>query len=85
MKITVNGREVELNNSKTIADFIVERNVTGKMFAIELNREIIAKDAYSTSNLKDGDVIELVGFAAPRRLVRRGFVMSFMALKRANS
>ncbi len=63
MKITVNGREVELNNSKTIADFIVERNVTGKMFAIELNREIIAKDAYSTSNLKDGDVIELVGFA----------------------
>ena len=63
MKITVNGREVVLNNSNTIADFITERKVTGKMFAIELNREIIAKDAYGTTNLNDGDVIELVGFA----------------------
>ena len=62
MKITVNGKEVELKNSKTIADFIIERNVAGKMFVIEKNLEIIQKENYSTAEIKEGDIIEIVGF-----------------------
>ncbi len=62
MKITVNGKEVELKNSKTIADYIIEKNVTGKMYDIEKNLEIIPKEDYSKTELKDGDIIELVGF-----------------------
>lgn len=62
MKITVNGKEVELKNSKTISDFIIERNVTGKMYVIEKNLEIIQKEDYSKTELKEGDSIELVGF-----------------------
>lgn len=62
MKITVNGKEVELKNSKTIADYIIERNVTGEMYVIEKNLEIIPKEDYSKTELKDGDIIELVGF-----------------------
>lgn len=62
MKITVNGKEVELNASKTVADFILERNITGKMFVIEKNLEIIQKADYERTELKEGDVIELVGF-----------------------
>ena len=55
IKITVNGNE-------TIADFINERQVTGKMFAIEKNLEIINKDRYATEIIKNGDVLEIVGF-----------------------
>lgn len=62
MKITVNGKEVELKNSKTVADFVIERNVTGKMYVIEKNLEIIQKEDYSKTPLNEGDVIELVGF-----------------------
>lgn len=62
IKITVNGNDVEIEENSTIADFIEERKVTGKMFAVEKNLEIINKDRYETEQLKKGDVIEIVGF-----------------------
>lgn len=62
MKIIVNGNEVNLETSRTIADFIIERKVTGTMFAIEKNMEIINKEDYDSTELNEGDKIELVGF-----------------------
>ena len=62
MKIIVNGNEVNLETSHTIADFIIERKVTGTMFAIEKNMEIINKEDYASTELNEGDKIELVGF-----------------------
>lgn len=62
IQITVNGHEVDIEENSTIADFIKERNVTGKMFAVEKNMEIINKDRYETENIKSGDIIEIVGF-----------------------
>lgn len=62
IKITVNGNDIEIEENSTIADFIEERKVTGKMFAVEKNLEIINKDRYETEQLKKGDVIEIVGF-----------------------
>lgn len=62
MKVTVNGRGVELKNSRTVAEFIIERNITGKMFVIEKNLEIIQKGDYDKAEINEGDVIEIVGF-----------------------
>ncbi|MDD3593195.1 MAG: sulfur carrier protein ThiS [Candidatus Gastranaerophilales bacterium] len=62
MKITVNGKEVELYNSDTIADFIVERKIAGTMFVIEKNLKIINKEDYASEPLQESDTIELVGF-----------------------
>lgn len=62
VKITVNGNDVEIEENSTIADFIEERKVTGKMFAVEKNLEIINKDRYDTEVLRNGDIIEIVGF-----------------------
>ncbi len=62
IKIIVNGNSVEINENSTIADFINERQVTGQMFAIEKNFEIINKDRYDTEIIKSGDVLEIVGF-----------------------
>ncbi len=62
IKIIVNGNDVEIKENSTIQDFIAKRHITGKMFAIEKNLEIINKDRYETEVIKDGDVIEIVGF-----------------------
>lgn len=62
IQITVNGNKVEIEENSSIADFIKERNVTGKMFAVEKNLEIINKDRYETEQIKSGDIIEIVGF-----------------------
>ena len=62
IKITVNGNDIEIEENSTIQDFITERQVTGKMFAIEKNLEIINKDRYDKEIIKNGDVLEIVGF-----------------------
>lgn len=62
IKVTVNGNEIELLEDSTIEGFITERKVTGTMFAVEINLEIINKDQYETTVIKNGDVIEIVGF-----------------------
>lgn len=62
IKIEVNGKEVEIQENSTVADFITEREVTGTMFIIEKNLEIVPKEKYSTEKIQQGDKIELVGF-----------------------
>ena len=62
IKIGVNGKEVEIQENSTVQDFIIERNVTGTMFVIEKNLEIVPKEEYLTEKLQQGDKIELVGF-----------------------
>lgn len=62
IKIEVNGKKIEIQDNSTIDDFVVERNVTGKMFVIEKNLQIIQKQDYATEKIVEGDKIELVGF-----------------------
>ena len=60
MKFILNGKEVEIQENSTVADFITERKVTGTMFVIEKNLEIVQKDEYTTEKISEGDKIELV-------------------------
>lgn len=43
IQITVNGNKIEIDENSTIADFIKERNVTGKMFAVEKIWKLLTK------------------------------------------
>jgi len=62
-KITVkiNGKDVELENVSTVDEMLKARNVTGEMFVVEKNLQIIAKDKYD-SKVENNDAIEIVGF-----------------------
>lgn len=62
IKIIVNGNDVEIEHGSRISDFITERKVTGTMFAVEKNLEIINKDRYETEIIEEGDSLEIVGF-----------------------
>lgn len=62
IKVIINGNEIELENSSTISEMLEERNVVGKMFVVEKNREIIQKEQYFETKVADDDVIEIVGF-----------------------
>lgn len=62
IKIIVNGNDVEIEEGSRISDFIDERKVTGTMFAVEKNLEIINKDRYETEFIEAGDSLEIVGF-----------------------
>jgi sulfur carrier protein len=62
IKISVNGNDVEIHADSTVQDFIKERKVTGTMFVVEKNKQIVQKQDYETEKLAQGDKIELVGF-----------------------
>lgn len=59
--VTINGNEQILDENSTIQDLLDIRNVTGKMFVVEKNMEIVPKDKYDLKT-QNGDVYEVVGF-----------------------
>ena len=59
--VKINGKDIELENVSTVQEMLSVRNVTGEMFVVEKNLEIIQKDQYNTK-IENNDIIEIVGF-----------------------
>lgn len=62
INVKINGKDIELGNSSTVADMLEERSVTGSMFVVEKNREIVQKEDYAQTAVVQDDVFEIVGF-----------------------
>lgn len=62
IKVKINGKDIELGNASNVEEMLVERNVSGTMFVVEKNLEIVPKENYSTTHVKEGDSFEIVGF-----------------------
>ena len=60
--ITVNGKEVTLNGTLSVADYLEQNNYQIKRIAVEMNDDILPKYSYSDTMLKDGDRLEVVSF-----------------------
>jgi sulfur carrier protein len=58
--IQFNGKEAVFSPNAKIAEAILFSGVTSKSIAVELNGEIIEKSLYSSTFLKNGDVLEIV-------------------------
>ena len=63
MKLSINGKPVESSgNCRTITDLINLPEWAGRLMIIELNGEIVSKEDYENTILREGDRIELVHF-----------------------
>ena len=62
IKVKINGKDIELKNSSNVAEMLLERNVTGSMFVVEKNMEIVQKENYSQTPIIENDSFEIVGF-----------------------
>ena len=60
--ITVNGEPREVAEGVTLAQLLDELNIRPGRVVIELNRSIIAREAYGSAVLKEGDTLEIVHF-----------------------
>jgi thiamine biosynthesis protein ThiS len=60
--VTINGEPQGVSNHVTIADLIKQLGLSERRVAIEVNREIIARDRYPVHALADGDQVEIVHF-----------------------
>jgi len=59
MNIQLNG-ESTVVSAVTVADLIVELGLESRMLAVECNLEVISKSVYASTQLKEGDRIEIV-------------------------
>ncbi|MDC0450122.1 sulfur carrier protein ThiS [Pelagibacteraceae bacterium] len=61
-KIQLNGRRLELNNKCSIITLLKKYKIDSKKIAIELNGQIINRNKYRYTYLKNKDKIEIVHF-----------------------
>ena len=62
MKIQVNGEPRDVEDGLTIGALLEELKIRPARVVIEVNREIVGRDAYASTRLKDGDTLEIVHF-----------------------
>jgi sulfur carrier protein len=63
MEIILNGQNTSLkSNIDNIAKLVTHYDLSPQKVAIELNKIIIPRENYPLTNLKSGDIIELVEF-----------------------
>jgi sulfur carrier protein len=61
MRVKINGKPEDIQE-KTILDILKSRNVEPRMVAVEVNAELIEREQYETTFLKEGDEIEFLYF-----------------------
>ncbi len=63
MKLVVNGKEVNSNKSLTVSRLLVEQKVKmPDMVSVELNGQILRRNEFETTALKDDDKVEFLYF-----------------------
>ncbi|HBG19067.1 MAG TPA: thiamine biosynthesis protein ThiS [Desulfobulbaceae bacterium] len=63
MKIMVNGEQMEMNEPVSVAQLLAERKVASPdMVSVEVNEEILAREAFATTVLTDNDTVEFIYF-----------------------
>ena len=62
IKIKINGKKKEMNQSSTVASVVKKLNIPLNKVAIELNREIINKKKIKSIKIRNKDNLEIVYF-----------------------
>lgn len=62
MKLTVNGNEMEFQEGISVQEMLNAMNNQNKMIVIEKNLEIVPKENFTQTILKEGDNIEIISF-----------------------
>lgn len=60
MQIHLNGKLIELKLNKTIAELIKELGIKSEGIAVALNFEVVSKNNFDKTFVKDGDKIEII-------------------------
>ena len=60
MRITVNGKPMEIEAGTTIDGLLAHLSIKREYTAVAVNREITPRGDYATVKLADGDKVEIV-------------------------
>jgi len=64
IEVVINGKKEKIEEGVTIAQILKQRNIRPEMVAVELNGQVIERDAYASLELKEGDSLEFLFYMA---------------------
>jgi thiamine biosynthesis protein ThiS len=64
IKLRINGEERIIEPGMTVADYLQSLHLHSRMVVVEHNFEIIPRDSYGDTVLKEGDNLEIVQMMA---------------------
>jgi thiamine biosynthesis protein ThiS len=62
MKVRVNGEEREIADGLNVARLLEELQIRPGRVVVELNRNIVSRETHASTQLKEGDTLEIVYF-----------------------
>lgn len=62
MNLIINGESREFGSLATVSELILELGLKPDRVAVELNRELVPRDRWRATPLRDGDKLEIVHF-----------------------
>jgi sulfur carrier protein len=60
--VQINGEKKEVAAGTSVAQLLAELKIRPGRVVVELNREVIARDAHAETVVREGDTIEIVQF-----------------------
>ena len=64
MQLTVNGSPAELADLATVADLVAARAPDARRVAVARNSAVVPRSAWGSTQLRDGDVVEVLAAVA---------------------
>lgn len=62
MVIRINGKDSEVAPDVSVAQLLEHLEIRPGRVVVELNAEVVSREAYGGTQLKDGDEVEIVHF-----------------------
>ena len=62
LRITLNGDAHEVDGPLTVAGLLAQLEIDSRRVAVEHNLVVLKRDTFDTTQLRDGDEVEIVNF-----------------------
>jgi len=62
VKIRINGEEREVTDGLSVTRLLEELQIRPGRVVVELNRDIVSREAHGSTKLNEGDALEIVQF-----------------------
>jgi thiamine biosynthesis protein ThiS len=62
MKITLNGEPFDLESRRTVSELLAQLEIDARRVAVEHNLIVLKRAVFDTTELRDGDEVEIVNF-----------------------
>ncbi|MCB4203563.1 sulfur carrier protein ThiS [Deferribacterales bacterium Es71-Z0220] len=62
MKIILNGKDTELEKNITVTELLQNLKIHSKVVVVEINGNIVEKDNFDNTFIKENDKVEVVRF-----------------------